>query len=169
MILATLILACGPDPEAVAAGIVSPNPATRRDMVVVARNAEGEEVVQALVSALADPSADIRLTAVQSLQFHADPASVPALVAALADPDPRVRSESVDALGMIGDSRAAAPLIEYLGQSERVLVPLNALWALGAIGDPVALPLLSELALVDDPYVSYNANWALRQLQPAGS
>ncbi len=70
-------------------------------------------------------------------------------------------------------TRALVPLAMYelgLGKveaavaQERVRLVLNALWALGNIGDHQAIASLSRLRGHADPYVVFNAESALRKL-----
>jgi HEAT repeat protein len=86
----------------------------------------------------------------------------------LSDGDPEVRKATIDALGVLEDPRAVPALIAYVDERKSGDVPLNALWALGVIGDHQAIVLLSQLREHSDPYVVYNAETALRNL-PAAS
>jgi hypothetical protein len=70
--------------------------------------------------------------------------------------DPRVRRYLALAMGRLGDRRAVAPLREAVadeGQAGRPAdadTQIYAIWALGAIGDPIALPDLERLAASPD-------------------
>ncbi|MCK6518614.1 HEAT repeat domain-containing protein [Myxococcota bacterium] len=166
MILLLLGLGCSPAPEAVATGMGSENLVVREDMVAFAKQYDDELVVlDALHKALDDPSSRVRLRAAESLGELASPESVQFLLKALEDSDDRVRKEAVDALGRIGDPQAVGALMAYI-ESRRLdgEIPLNAIWALGNIADPTPLSLLMELRDNSDPYVAYNAMWALRQI-----
>ena len=60
-------------------------------------------------------------------------------------------------------------LIAYIEMCEEdvmLSIPLNAIWALGFIGDSQAMPLLTRLRESDDPYISWNADQALKSLRP---
>jgi HEAT repeat protein len=78
------------------------------------------------------------------------------LFADSASDDPRVRRYLAVAMGRLGDRRAVAPLREALadeGQSGRPAdadTQIYAIWALGAIGDPAAVPDLERLAANPD-------------------
>ena len=131
---------------------------------------EVERVVSALISALDDPSPTIRLEAVESLSHLEAKEAVPGLIGRLADVDDEVRRAAVEALGKIADPKATEPLVAFVEQ--RIVtgrVPLNAIWALGNIGDDRALSILSRLREGTDAYVVYNAGWALRQLKSSES
>ena len=167
-----LFTACGPSEDAIVNGLQSPNPAVREDMVKIARNSNGDKVVQGLIDVLEDPATDIRREAIDSLVKLDSVDAVPALIDRLQDEDDQVQRAAVDALGTLADSRATEPLVAYIEtriqgsvKDPTVRIPLNAIWALGNIGDNRALDVLARLRDNLDPYVSYNANWALRQLK----
>jgi len=69
-----------------------------------------------------------------------------------ANDDPRVRRYLALAMGRLGDRRAVAPLREAIGDESAAGRPTDAdtqiyaIWALGSIGDPAALPDLVRLA-----------------------
>ncbi len=159
-----LLLACGPGAEAIATGMSSDNPAVREDMVAAGKLVNDPVVVEALVLALQDPSADIRVASVESLAELEAFESVPAIVERLEDSEPRVQKAAVEALGRLGDPQAVGPLVDYVEARRHGRVPLNAIWALGVLGDARALPLLAQLREHADPYVVYNACNALREI-----
>lgn len=78
------------------------------------------------------------------------------LFADSANDDPRVRRYLALAMGRLGDRRAVAPLREAVadeGQAGRPAdadTQIYAIWALGSIGDPAALPDLERLAASPD-------------------
>jgi HEAT repeat protein len=163
-----LLAACGTDPNVVVTGMQSANPIIREDMVLVARGVKDDVVTQALIGSLEDSSAVVRLRAVESLAAHENTTAVPALIQKLSDEDPEVRKATIDALGVLEDPRAVPALIAYVDERKTDDdLPLNALWALGAIGDHQSIALLSQLREHSDPYVVYNAETALRSLPAA--
>ena len=177
MACALLAAACGRDASLVGR-LQSDNPMVRlsaareiatdaaasgvQEVVVwVFKGVPGSSVARALVERLQDPSAEIRQTAARALgNLHIREASEP-LAAALRDEVLRVRLEAVASLGKIGDPRGLEPLAAVLNDSE---LRAPAIWALGAIGDRRAVPLLKPL--VDDPdsAVRLIARRALRSL-----
>jgi len=161
------LLACGPDPAVVASGLGSENPVVREDMALIARRAGSDEVVQALVRALEDPVDEVRMRAAESLGLLGDAGAVVALLACLEDGNPRVARAAIDALGLLGDDRAVAPLMALLEGKEQI--PLNAIWALGELGDSRTLDLLTSLRSHEDPYVAWNAEQALEKLPAVGT
>ena len=79
------------------------------------------------------------------------------LFADSANDDPRVRRYLALAMGRLGDRRAVAPLREAVAEEGQAGRPADAdtqiyaIWALGSIGDPAALPDLERLATSPDP------------------
>jgi len=161
------LIACGPDPSVVAAGLASENPVVREDMAMIARRAGSDAVVQALVRALEDPVDEVRIRAAESLGVLGDDGAVVAILACLEDSSPRVRRAAIDALGLLRDDRAVVPLMGLVERAENI--PLNAIWALGELGDSRTLDLLTRLRAHQDPYVAWNAEQALEKLPAIGS
>lgn len=161
------LLACGPSDEDVAKLLSSNNPAVREDSAKIARNFDADAVGKALVGALADPSPAVRRNAVDSIAELEFKEAVPALLELVQkqDEDPEVLRQTVDALGRLGDP-AAVPVLVALLEQQEANPPLNLIWALGNLEDPAALDVLSRLRGSADPYVSFNANAALRKLRP---
>lgn len=166
-VLAGLIAGCGPAAEQVVTGLQSDNPAVREDMAEFARKFDEPMVVDALIDTLDDPSASIRVKAVESLGELGHAAGTADLVDVMAnDPSEEVRRTAVEALGRIKDPAAVAPLLIILEHYPPDEAPFNVIWALGNIGDKRALPLLSTIReATDDPYVVYNVNVALRKIR----
>jgi HEAT repeat protein len=130
-------------------------------VVWVRKGVPGPSIVRALVERLRDPSAEVRQTAARALgNLRIREASEP-LAAALGDEVLTVRLEAVASLGKIGDPRGLQPLAAVLDDPE---LRASAIWALGAIGDRGAVPLLKPLAEHPDGVVRFNARRALRKL-----
>ena len=159
-----LLLACGPGADAISTGIGSDNPAVREDMVAAGKLVDDPAVVQALIGALDDPSADIRVAALESLAELDAVDAVPSILPRLQDTEPKVQRAAVETLARLGDPQAVPDLVEYVDGRRHGRVPLNAIWALGVLGDAQALPLLATLREHEDPYVVYNACNALREI-----
>jgi HEAT repeat protein len=156
-----LLVACGPRPDAVVTGMSSDNPALRLDMVTVARKVDDPAVTEALLPMLQDPSADVRIRAIEALVEHEALDAVPAIAERVQDRDPEVQAAAIEALGQLGDPAGVEALITIVTNERR----LDGIWALGVIGDARALPLLSQLAGYEaDPHVAYNATVALRAI-----
>lgn len=158
-------LGCGPDAAVVAQGLGSGNPAVRGDMMDLAKNVQDPLIAQALVGALKDPKPELRVRALVALAEQEDLTVVPAVSEALLDPDPLVQQAAAECLGRLGDPAGGPALLAFVeGQSTP---PLNAIWALGQIGDASAIPVLSELQNSVDDHVAWNATQALRELGDA--
>ena len=97
------MVACGPDPAVVAQGLGSGNPAVRGDMMDLAKNVQDPLIAQALVGALQDPKAELRVRALVALAEQEDLSVVPAVSEALLDSDPRVQKAAAECLGRLGD------------------------------------------------------------------
>ena len=158
-------VACGPDAAVVAQGLGSGNPAVRGDMMDLAKNVQDPLIAQGLVAALRDPSAELRVRALVALAEQEDLTVVPAVVEALLDSDLRVQVAAAECLGRLGDPAGGPALLAYVESQN--LPPLNAIWALGQIGDASAIPVLSGLQTSLDGHVSWNATQALRELGDA--
>lgn len=156
-----LLFACGPKPDVVVTGMGSDNPALRLDMVTVARKVDDAAVTEALVPLLEDLNADIRVRAIEALVEHESVESVPFIAERVQDRDADVQSAAIEALGRLADPAGVEALLVIVTDERR----LDGIWALGAIGDARALPLLSQLAAYEgDPYVAWNATVALRAI-----
>jgi HEAT repeat protein len=66
------------------------------------------------IKKLNDPTAAVRLAAIEKLRLRHDARAVEPLIACLADQDPDVRKAATDALGDLNDPRAIEPLIAGL-------------------------------------------------------
>ena len=143
-------VAMTPAPAAATPPAQDPAPETQvAEQVITNRLA----VVPALVEALADANANVRLAAVSSLASLEDPRAIAALGKALKeDTDARVREAAADALGDIDDPRAVPYLVDAL-KSERVpAVREQIVESLGEIDDPSAVPGI--IAAAKDPSVA---------------
>lgn len=170
MNILSLLIACGPSPEDIAANLTSFNPVTREDTAKIARNFGSPEVEAGLIEALQDPAQKVRYNALESLIELETVAAVPAIMAMLeVESDRDVEKLAIDALGRLKDPQAVPTLIAYIETCQADAtrsIPLNAIWALGYIGDGQALELLSGLRESSDIYVSWNADQALKSLRP---
>lgn len=165
MLLLHALLACGPDPAVVAQGLGSGNPAVRGDMMDLAKNVQDPLVAEALVVALADENPELRVRALTALAEQEELSAVPAVALALQDPELPVQVAAAECLGRLGDPAGGPALLDYVAAQDKP--PLNAVWALGQIGDASAIPVLSKLQGHPDPHLAWNATEALRELGDA--
>jgi hypothetical protein len=115
-----------------------------------------QAAVPALVSALDDPSEDVRTVAARSLAAIRDPAAVPALARALADPSRWTLSLVAENLMAMGPS-AVPPLLELLAGDEHN-VRVAAIQILGEIRDPAATQAL--IGVLDESDLNLRAQAA---------
>ena len=113
---------------------------------------QASSAVPALIEALADANASVRLAAVQSLGSLEDPRAIAALAKALKeDSDPRVREAAASALADIDDARAVPHLVEALRTEKVAAVRERVIHALGEIGDESAIEAVASAS--KDPNV----------------
>jgi hypothetical protein len=96
------------------ARLESPDPEERAN-AVFGLDAEDEEELAALTTAIEDPDASVRVEAVRRLQFARPDAAVPLLVDALSDSNAAIVLEAIDSLKFAGESTAIPdlePLLE---------------------------------------------------------
>lgn len=91
------------------------------------------------------------------------PASV--LIEKLRDEDPVVCREAVAALAQTKSREGLPALLELMDEERNKYAVI---WALGEIGDPSAIPVLSRLLVNGDEYEKYNARKALEKIEEAG-
>jgi len=126
---------------------------------------KGREAVTVLSQKAQPPASnELRLAAIEALGSIGGPHSLPALEQALTDGDVRIRRASARSLAIMGpQARTSIPaLSEALKQGNE-----DAAQALGKIGDPSAVPALTEA--LADWRTAYGAAWALKELGPAAA
>jgi HEAT repeat protein len=104
----------------------------------------GTEVIEALCHATQDPSAAVRVNAIEALGLKpATPSSVAALSHAIKDPDPQARFSAALSLAQIGPAaEAAVPALKDALYDENRYVPGYAVEALERIATPGAIRAL---------------------------
>src|SRR5439155_4477474 len=82
------------------------------------------------------------------------------------DTDLGTKQRILASLGKIGDRRATGPIMDFLSRTVDPAVRGNAIFALGDIGDPAALPSLEALAKEgQDPLLRSLAAEAVRKIR----
>lgn len=114
------------------------------------KRATRAEACEALCRVLGSGDGAHRCFAARSLGRIGQRAAVDALIEALRDEDEDVRAEAAEALGLLGEGRAAAALLENLAGDPCGEVKVNAVNALGRLGDPSAIPQLKRLVVGRD-------------------
>lgn len=143
-------------------GLRSANPEFQMQAVVYLGQHGDASAVPALLAVLeSGPATDVKRSIAEALGRLADPRAAPSLLKILQDPDPQVRTAAIVAMAKINAPEFVASLAAaaQAGDSR-----LPAIWALGVLGDPQAVPVLSGLLHDPDKYVRYNARQALKRL-----
>ncbi len=106
----------------------------------------GEETVAQLTSALAHEDARVRREAVLALAKIGGEDAELLIVGMLEDPDVDVRAMACRGVGALKAERALKRLLQMLEAGEPEGVEVEALLALGQLGDPGAVPLIEKRA-----------------------
>lgn len=129
----------------------------------------GVGVAPALVDALGSTSSTTRTVAAYVSGVGSFRRSVPALRELVrSDPDLTVRETSATALGNIGAADDVEVLAEHTGAVHPLPLRRICAEALGALGDPAAVPHLSALLSDPDPRLAEIAATSLLELGPRG-
>jgi HEAT repeat protein len=104
--------------------------------------------IEYLVAAANDPDMRIRIKAIDTLGNIKATDATPLLIQQLfmRDTDLGTKQRILACLGKIGDERATKPILDFLARDVDPAVQGNAIFALGDIGDPTALPALETIA-----------------------
>jgi len=140
------------------------NPSFRLLAISAMGQIKSEDAVGPLMSALYDPDVETRRAAAGALWGIKSLKSVAALIKALKDEDADVRRASAGALGSIGDKEPLYPLTGLLSEEGDPMVRVEAIRALGKIGDPRAYDSLASQAKDPDPRVRVEAMRAMGNL-----
>jgi HEAT repeat protein len=87
------------------------------------------------------------------------------LIEKLRDKDPSVCREAIAALAQTKSKEGLPALLEMMDDEQNKYAVI---WALGEIGDPTAIPILSQLLANGDDYEKYNARKALEKMEERG-
>ncbi len=126
----------------------------------------GPGAMPALVKALQDPSEEIRVAAADALRSQPGDSAVRALVSALDDDSIRVRFRVAESLTVLRDRRAVPALLRQYAKENETTVRNDYLAALGAIGDPAAIPTLIAATESGEPTTRL---WAMHALCAMGA
>ena len=110
-----------------------------------------DNALSVLVTALKDKEAVVRLEAAHALSRYNSQAAFDSLLTALQqngnERNRFMRQYAAEALGQLGDRRAVPNLIEALRDESELVRPAVAI-AFGNLGQAVAIPLLTRIALI---------------------
>ena len=123
-----------------------------------------EQTTRSLVTALQDPSSDVRQAAALALCHRPDSQATPALLQTLSDPDPMVASLAGNALTLL-KSAAVPALTQALESEQNPAAKREIVRALAEIGDPAAIPALMKALQSDSALLQY---WAEHGLEKMG-
>jgi HEAT repeat protein len=118
-----------------------------RSAVAMLGDMGGERAVELVVSALANPDARVRREALLSMAKLGDEESAPLVLASMEDPDPDVRLAAATAAGALEVDRALRPLLAMLEAEADPDRLQSLIRALGALGDPGAVPAIEKHAV----------------------
>ncbi len=159
-----------PDPELMLRLLDSADPSERIQAVRAFCEIEDQRAVDRLLQFLLDDCPLLRVSAAYALGRNRSAKAVPILIRQLQqDWNDYVRKGIVWALGTHGDRQALWVLQRTL-QFDTMAVRLWTASALGQLGDPQAIPLLSD-RLLHEPVAAVRSNcaWALGKLLPLES
>jgi HEAT repeat protein len=125
------------------------------------------KAIEYLVAAASDPDMRIRIKAIDTLgQIKAKDATPP-LVQQLfmRDTDLGTKQRILACLGKIGDTTATGPIMDFLARDIDPGLRGNAIFALGDIGDPQAIPALEAIARDGDPLLRGVAADSVRKIR----
>lgn len=136
----------------------SDDPDERLEAVSGFGQVQDPKAIEYLLNAASDPDPRIRVKAIDVLGQIQAKEAVPLLVQRLfmRDTDLGTKQRCLASLGKIGDRRATKPILDFLSRDIETPVRGNAIYALGDIGDPAALPALEQIAQ-HDPDVTLRA------------
>lgn len=148
-------------------GLNDVDPKVRVEALRKLRDIKDPEANMLLLQSLSDPDARVKIKAIDLLGARQVNDAVPLLsqLLFLRSVEPAVKLHVAAALGRIGDSRGAKPIIEYVGETSDERSRGTAIYALGEIGDPSAIDVLSTAATEDpSPIVRHLAQEAIEKI-----
>ena len=140
----------------------------RLDAIRTLGQLDDPKATEYLVAAASDPDMRVRIKAIDTLGHIKAKDATPLLVQQLfmRDTDLGTKQRILASLGKIGDRRATGPIMDFLSRDIDPAVRGNAIFALGDIGDPAALPSLEVLARdAQDPLLRSLAAEAARKIR----
>ena len=125
------------------------------------------KATESLVAAVNDPDMRVRIKAIDTLGLIQAKDATPFLVQQLfmRDTDLGTKRRILACLGKIGDRRAVRPTLDFLARDLDPAARGTAIFALGDIGDPSAVPALEAIANNGDERLSGLAREAVRKIR----
>jgi HEAT repeat protein len=148
-------------------GLNDVDPKVRVEALRKLRDVSDPRATSLLIQSLSDPDARVKIKAIDLLGSRQATEAVPYLsqLLFLRSVEPAVKLHVAAALGRIGDTRGAEPVIEYIKETTDERSRGTAVYALGEIGDPSAMDVLSTAATEDpSPMVRHLAQEAIEKI-----
>jgi len=125
----------------------SDDPEKRLEAVKSLEGSKDRKAVEYLVQALGDSDLRVRAKAIDALGNLRAREATPVLIQQLflRNVQPSVKQRLLASLGKIGDERATNSIIEFMERDLDAETMGTAIFALGEIGSPQALPVLEEI------------------------
>lgn len=173
------------------------DPQTRLRAALLLENIQVDDKGKnALISAMRDPSKEVRAAIVKTLGIVGDKEIVKSLISFFNDPDPRVRANTIEAISSLGDNTVTRILFPYLEDSNNRIranaivgickfgnynvtgllqnmlnsrddnMKASALWAIGEIGDQNYLPLTYPFMQDNNELIRFNSLKAISRINP---
>jgi len=140
----------------------SPDADTRWWAIRTLAGISSPQSISLLIDALRDEDLSVRQCAALALRHQPDPRSVPELTKSIFSPNPLLAHLAADALTAVGEP-AVLPLLEIIKNGSRT-ARLEAVRALGIIGDTRAIPTLYAAMDEDSALLEYWANEGLERM-----
>jgi hypothetical protein len=143
------------------------DPEQRLEAVRSLEESKDPKAIEYLVQALGDPDMRIKAKAIDALGNLRATDATPVLVQHLflRETEASVKRRILASLGKIGDARAAAPIVEFLQRDLDPATRGTAIFALGEIGAPEALPVLETVQQGEDASLRRLAGEAIAKVQ----
>ena len=140
------------------------DPQTRLRAVQLLENLKvGEKAKTALISAMKDPSKQVRAAIVKTLGLMDDPTLIKYLIGFFNDPDSRVRANTIEAVASLGDRQVVKFLLPYI-EDENNRIRGNAIVGIKKLGNYNVLPLLKKMLSEQDANMRATALWAMGEI-----
>jgi HEAT repeat protein len=117
-----------------------------RNMVGILAEIRSADAAEHFARTIHHADARVRRETILALSKYGDEQAVPLLVRALSDREPSLRAAAALGLGLTKSHSAVAPLLDRLAAEADAETVAEMLRALGRIGNPRAIPALSERA-----------------------
>ena len=140
------------------------DPQTRLRAALLLENIQiDDKGKNALISAMRDPSKEVRAAIVKTLGIVGDKEIVKHLIGFFSDPDTRVRANTIEAIASLGDNTVTRILFPYLEDSNN-RIRANAIVGICKFGNYNVSGLLQNMLKIDDDNMKASALWAIGEI-----